>query len=131
MIDKTDIRYLAEDMVENLREMSDGESVSTYQLFAGYGYDEDEYDSDDLLFRFAKANHITLDMSAHDDIDEGLLYNLEFVARNKKLRLNAHGVAAQIRQDIYTDIRYSVKRCRRNWMKGNGFWEDATSVPSR
>lgn len=81
MIDKTDIRYLAEDMVENLREMSDGESVSTYQLFAGYGYDEDEYDSDDLLFRFAKANHITLDMSAHDDIDEasdyaGLCFNV-------------------------------------------------------
>lgn len=76
MMDKTDIRYLAEDMVEDIREMDDGESISTYQLFAEYGYDEGEYDSDDLfdlhdtLFRLARVNHITLDMSAHEDMKQ-------------------------------------------------------------
>ena len=68
-MDKRDIRYIAEVMVEELREMNDGEATSTFQLFSEYGYDNDEYDSDDLfalhdlLFRFARAKHIKLDMS--------------------------------------------------------------------
>lgn len=93
MVDKRDIRYIAKVMIEDLREMNDGEATSTFQLFSEYGYDNDEYDSDelfalhDLLFRFARANHIKLDMSAHEDNDEELPYNLYFIVRNKKAQI--------------------------------------------
>ncbi len=90
MMDKTEMRYLAEDMVEDLRELEDGTSITTYQLLTRYGYTEKDldigelFDLHNMLFKLAKANHITLDMSAHEGLAEGLPFHLDFVVRNKK-----------------------------------------------
>ena len=90
---KTELRYLAEDLVHELREMPDGTEITSWQLLKVGGYDPDEYDFSDLmeyhqaLFRAAKANHITLDMSKHENKVEGLPYNLDFVVRNKKAQI--------------------------------------------
>ena len=44
----------------------------------------DLFDLHDALFRAAKANKITLDMSEHEGRFEGLPFNLAFVVRNKR-----------------------------------------------
>jgi hypothetical protein len=51
------------------------------------GYDDNKLSEGDLLaihgalFRAAKASNITLDMSAHEGMEEGLPYNLDFIVR--------------------------------------------------
>ena len=44
----------------------------------------DLIDIHNALFRAAEANHITLDMSAHDGKLEGLPFNLDFIVHNCK-----------------------------------------------
>lgn len=57
------------------------------------GYDMEEYDIfdffevNDALFRAAKANHIKLDMSEHENKVEGLPFNLDFIVINKKAQI--------------------------------------------
>ena len=74
---RTDLRHIAENLIEDLRECEDGTDITTWQLVKAAGYDMDEFgewdlfDVHDALFRAAKANHITLDMSAHDGLEEG------------------------------------------------------------
>lgn len=90
---KTELRYMAEDLVEELREMPDGTEITSWQLLKAGGYDPQELDFSELmdhhqyLFRIARANHITLDMSKHEVKVEGLPYNLDFVVRNKKAQI--------------------------------------------
>lgn len=90
---KTELRYMAEDLVEELREMPDGTEITSWQLLKAGGYDPQELDFSELmdhhqyLFRIARANHITLDMSKHEGKVEGLPYNLDFVVRNKKAQI--------------------------------------------
>ena len=88
-----EIRHIAEDMIEELRECEDGYVTTTARLAGAYGYGEEElgffgmFDLNDALFRAAKANHITLDMSAHEGLVEGLPFNLDFVVHNKKAKI--------------------------------------------
>ena len=90
---KTDLRHIAENLIEDLRECEDGTDITTWQLVKAAGYDMDEFgewdlfDVHDALFRAAKANHITLDMSAHDGLVEGLPYNLDFIVHNKRAQI--------------------------------------------
>lgn len=90
---KTEIRYIAEDLVDELREMQDGTEITSWQLLKAGGYDPQELDFSELmdyhqyLLRIARANHITLDMSKHEGKVEGLPYNLDFVVRNKKAQI--------------------------------------------
>ena len=90
---KTELRYIAEDLVDELREMPDGTEITSWKLLKVKGYDPNEFSVSDLmdyhqsLIRAAKANHITLDMSKHADKVEGLQYNLDFVVRNKKAQI--------------------------------------------
>lgn len=88
---KNDIKYIAEDLVEELRECKDGTVTTTAMLAKKYGYDgmemEDLFDLHDALFRTAKAHKITLDMSEHDGKVEGLPFNLTFIVRNKKAQI--------------------------------------------
>lgn len=90
---KTELRYMAENLVEELREMPDGTEITSWQLLKAGGYDPQELDFSELmdhhqyLFRIARANHITLDMSKHEGKVEGLPYNLDFVVRNKKAQI--------------------------------------------
>ena len=87
---KSDLRHIAEFLVEELREMPDGTEITSGQLLKVGGYDSQEFEFSDLmdyhqyLFRAAKANHITLDMSKHENKVEGLPFNLDFVVHNKK-----------------------------------------------
>ena len=93
MYNKEEIRHIAAGLIEELREMPDGTRITSAQLLMKYGYDLDEFgewglfDFHYALDRAAKANHITLDMSDHKDKVEGLLYNLDFVIRNKKAQI--------------------------------------------
>ena len=90
---KADLRHIAEDLIEDLRECEDGTDITTWQLVKAAGYDMDEFgewdlfEINDALFRAAKANHITLDMSSHEGLAEGLPYNLDFIVRNKKAQI--------------------------------------------
>ena len=64
-----------------------------FQVIRDVGYDMDSFvewgffDVQTALFREAKANHITLDMSKHEGLEEGLLYNLDFIVHNKKAQI--------------------------------------------
>ena len=88
-----EIRHIAEDMVEGLRECEDGYITTSGRLAKDYGYGEEElgfvgmFDLHETLLRVAKANHITLDMSSHEGKVEGLPFNLDFVVHNKKAQI--------------------------------------------
>ena len=90
---KADLRHIAEGLIEDLRECEDGTVTTTWRLLKAQGYEEREFEDWDLfdihdaLFNAARANKITLDMSVHDNRCEGLLYNLDFVVRNKKAQI--------------------------------------------
>ena len=90
---KTELRHIAEDLVEELRELPDGTEITSSQLLRKEGYAEDELeygemlDYHEALFRAAKANHITLDMSNHENKLEGLPWNQDFIVRNKKAQI--------------------------------------------
>lgn len=90
---KADLRHIAEGLIEDLRECEDGTDITSGQLIKSAGYDMDEFDTFDLidihdaLFRAAKANHIMLDMSAHEGKVEGLPFNLDFIVHNQKAQI--------------------------------------------
>ena len=90
---KADLRHIAEGLIEDLRECEDGTDISSWQLVKAAVYDMDEFDTFDLidihdaLFRATKANHITLDMSAHEGKVEGLPFNLDFIVHNQKAQI--------------------------------------------
>ena len=90
---KEDLRSIAEDLIEDLREMEDGTAITTWQLLKALGYDMDEFEFMDLfevhaaIFDAARRHHITLDMSAHDEKVEGLLYNLDYIVHNQKAQI--------------------------------------------
>ena len=72
MFTKREIREIAEDLVEDLREAPDGYCITSAQLLRQNGYDLKEFGEKGLFYfhqaldRVAKANHIDMDMSAHD-----------------------------------------------------------------
>ena len=96
---KSDIREIAEYLVEDLRECEDGTVTTTGRLARASGYDDmetfDLFDLHDALFMAARANHITLDMSEHKDKVEGLPFNLTFVVRNKKAQIKCPRCGSQ------------------------------------
>ena len=93
MFTKREIREIAEDLVEDLREAPDGYCITSAQLLRQNGYDLKEFGEKGLFYfhqaldRVAKANHIDMDMSAHDGKLEGLLYNLDFIVRNEQAQI--------------------------------------------
>ena len=88
---KTDLRHIAEYMIDDLRECEDGTKTTTAELVTNQGYDD--MGIDDLqvlhkeLFRTAKANKITLDISEYEGKEEGLPFSREFVVRNKRAQI--------------------------------------------
>ena len=92
-MNKTELRHIAESLIEELREMPDGTEITSGYLLRHYAGISEElefnemFDYHESLFRAAKANHITLDMSKHDNKVEGLPWNLDFAVRNKKAQI--------------------------------------------
>lgn len=92
-MNKTELRHIAEDLVVELRELPDGTEITSGLLLKRIGYDPEELSEGELLgyhealLRTAKTNPITLDMSKHENMSEGLLWNLDFVVRNKKAQI--------------------------------------------
>lgn len=90
---KADLRHIAEYLIEDLRECENGTVTTTRRLLDYAGYDVSEFEEWDLfdihdsLFRAAKANHIKLDMSAHEGRLEGLPFNLDYVVHNSKAQI--------------------------------------------
>ena len=84
---KADLRRIVRAVNKKLRECEDGTDTTTCQLVMETGYDVNRLSEGDLLditealFRAAKASKITLDMSSHEGLEEGLLYNLDFIVR--------------------------------------------------
>ncbi len=90
---KVDLRKVAAELVEELRESEDKTDITTCRLLDKAGFDVEEFDYTDLfeihdaLFKISRENHITLDMSSHKGKVEGLPYNLDFIVHNKKARI--------------------------------------------
>ena len=85
---KDEIRIIAEDLVEELRECPDRTRINTSLLLRQAGHEED-FDPIDMirihdeLFEQAEANNMTMDMSGHENKTEGLPYNLYYIIHNK------------------------------------------------
>ena len=90
---KAEIKQIVEDLVEELRECDNGTVITTWQLLKAAGYDINDFEQSDLfdihneLFKSARAEHITLDMSAHKNKLEGLSYNLDYIVKNKRAQI--------------------------------------------
>ena len=88
-----DIKQIADELVEELRECDDGTAITTRQLLKAVGYDMNDFEEFDLfdihsaLFKAARGNHITLDMSAHKNKVEVLPYNLDYIVKNKRAQI--------------------------------------------
>ncbi|MBR5713322.1 MAG: hypothetical protein IKX58_00840 [Clostridia bacterium] len=71
-------------LIAYLQELPDGTEITTCQLMEAAGFSAANLDFPEMmnihaaLFRAAKRAAIDLDMSKHDDMDEGLPYNLDF-----------------------------------------------------
>jgi len=82
-------------LIARLKELPDGTEITTCQLMKAAGVWHDDMDFSDLmlihsaLFEAAEKEHITLDMSKHENMLEGLPYNLDFTVmrQNPNLRL--------------------------------------------
>ena len=86
------INDIAERLIEELRELPDGYALSTWQLLdlAGYsptGNNPDLFAIHSALFRAAKKANITLDMSAHDGLEEGLPFFLDYIVHNQRAQI--------------------------------------------
>lgn len=83
-----EIREISQELLEYLRELTDGTRITTFLLLQESRNCE-EFDSIDLmrihedLVSLAKNSNISLDMSEHDNKLEGLSYNLDYIVHNK------------------------------------------------
>ena len=93
---ETDFQYIVNKLIDYLRECEDGTDITTWQLLRAADYDTEDFDTYDLmdihdtLFKAAKDNHIILDMSAHENMVEGLPFNLDYIVHNKKAQIKSN-----------------------------------------
>lgn len=91
---KEEIRRIAEDMVEDLKGCEDGMVTTTNRMSLAYGHtDMDVSDLFELhyaLLKTAEMHNIELDMSEHNDKDEGLPFDLTFVVRKRSSAPEKH-----------------------------------------
>ncbi len=87
---KTELRNLAEELVEELRELDDGAETTANQLAKNYGYrdldNEDLLLLEDYLYKSAKANKITLERIGNNKAEVSP-FNPEFIVRNKNAQI--------------------------------------------
>ena len=87
------MRFIAEEQMEDLRELPDGTEVTTALLLEQSNYEMEAFSVDDLkiyheyLLRFAKANRFVLDVIQPDGNEEGLFGNVVFIVHNRKAQI--------------------------------------------
>ena len=90
---KAEVERIVEELVEELRELTDGTEITSRQLLERAGCDlkelsEDElFDCHEALCQAAEDARISLDMSKHEGIQEGLPWDLDFVVRNDEAQI--------------------------------------------
>ena len=92
---KQELKQIAEDLIEELREMPDGTETSAVQLLELYGYDpKDLEDSDIIDFHMvlraaARANHITLKLLTDKRGEVGMILpsDLRYAVHNERARI--------------------------------------------
>ena len=121
---RADLRHIAEYMINELRECEDGTVTTTAKLAIDQGYND--LAPDDLLvlhnelYRTAKANKITLDMSGHEGKDVGIPFALEFAVRNQKAQIKCpHCGSKDIARYIYGYPAFTEKMTKN---LNNGKW---------
>ena len=78
-------------LIDFLKNAPDGYNNSSARLMMAAGYNLKDYSGLDLLeihfalFDAAEKAGLTLDMSSHDDKEEGMPYSLDFVLRKKRV----------------------------------------------
>lgn len=83
-----EIHDISQELVENLRELTNGTRTTTFLLLQE-GWKNEEFDPIDMvriheeLMNLARINNISLDMLEHDNKMEGLPYNLDYIVHNK------------------------------------------------
>lgn len=88
-----ELRDIAEELVEELRELDDGTAISTWKLLQTSGYDEEDACKMDLIYlhdylaKAAKRNHIILDMPMNVGEVEGRPHELEYIVYNKRAQI--------------------------------------------
>ena len=84
------MRYIAEDLVETLREYDNGTVTTTGKMASEAGFRDlgasNLLELHNSLFRTAAANHIKLEISDRAD-DDVKPYDLEFTVKNKKAQI--------------------------------------------
>lgn len=84
---------IVQELVEGLREYSDGAETTTTRLLGTCGYGKDEFNQEEKalihtdLLKAAKNNHITLVMSGHERNADALSYDLGYVIHNKEAQI--------------------------------------------
>ena len=83
---KKELEPVVKRMMECIEEFPDGTEITTYHLVKHAGFDaeklyDDMFDIHFNLFSEAEKANITLDMSKHDGLVEGLPFNLDYVIR--------------------------------------------------
>jgi len=86
-----DITNIAREIMEELRELENGEATTTLCMARELGFldltDAELIKLHENVFYFAKRNKIQLDMSANEDQFEGVPYNREYLVFNKKAQI--------------------------------------------
>jgi len=76
---------IAERIVKQLSKQEDGFNSTVAMMASGLGYSdmemEDLFVLNEKVFKLANESGLTLDMSAHDGLFEGLPFNLDFTLK--------------------------------------------------
>ena len=90
---KEDLKIIAEDLIEELRESDDGSVISTLELLEKCGYERRDFIRYDLteihklVCSLAEANHIRLENTDNHDGNEKNPYSESFVVRNSEAQI--------------------------------------------
>lgn len=132
-MNKAELGRIINKLIEKLKEEPDGYNVSTFQLMMSEGIDVEKYDDNDLfkineaLFDAAANEQILLDMSAHEDMDEGLPYHLDFIVKHpggvKSVRIisnkECHGFEPDLTMEV--EQKLTITESGRIWFSAKNY----------
>lgn len=136
-MNEVECRRLINRLIERIKDEPDGYNVSTFQLMMEAGIDVEKYDDSDLfkindaLFDMAAKEYILLDMSAHEDMDEGLPYHLDFVVKHpgciKSVCLTSSKICDKCKADqkmVEVEQKLTITKSGRIWFSAKNYNPD-------